>query len=158
MRIFAEFFYHSHAQLKHLHDQSLMDLKQHVITVAGKWRQVILAMQYEDLQQQEFLDRVKRSAQYFADTLYNILAKPLELTAKVETNNKQAARRLNNALPDERQTWLSHRYLLTKMAERDFTISTYLWAKQHSLLDAIEQGDVKPKRQRKPRTSKKKNG
>ena len=154
VRIFAEFFYHSHAQLKQLQEQALMDLQRHVISVADKWRQVILSMSYEDLQKKDFLDRVKRSADYFADTLYNILAKPLELTAKIETNNKQATRRLGNALPDERQTWLSRRYLLTKMAECDFTVSTYLREKQHSLLDAIEEGEQKPKRQRKAKTPK----
>ena len=134
VRIFAEFFYHSHAQLKQLQEQALMDLRRHVITIADKWRHVIQTMPFEDLQKQDFLDRVKRSAEYFADALYNILAKPLELTDKIETNNKQAARRLSNALPDERQTWLSRRYLLTKMANSDFTVSTYLREKQYSIL------------------------
>ncbi len=154
VRIFAEFFYHSHAQLKQLQEQALMDLRRHVITIADKWRHVIQTMPFEDLQKQDFLDRVKRSAEYFADALYNILAKPLELTDKIETNNKQAARRLSNALPDERQTWLSRRYLLTKMANSDFTVSTYLREKQYSMLDAIEEDEVKPRRQRKTKTPK----
>ena len=156
-RIFAEFFYHSHASLKQLHDQSLMDLRQHVIAVADKWQQKIQAMPYEALRHEDFLERVKRSAEYFADTLTNILSKPLELTAKVETNNKQAARRLGNALPDERQTWLAHRYLLTKIAEHGFTVSTYLKEKQFSMLDAIEESTLKPRnrtRVKKPRTKK----
>ena len=108
VRLFAEFFYHSHASLKHLHDQALLDLRQKVIDVAVKWQQKIQTMTIEQFREADFLDRVKRSAEYFADALNNILAKPLELTAKVETNNKQAARRLGNALSDERQTWLSH--------------------------------------------------
>ena len=153
-RIFVEYFYHSNAQLKQLQGQALTDLQQHVITVADKWRQVIIAKPFEELQQRDFLDRVKRSARYFADTLYDILAKPLELSAKVETNNKQAARRLGNALADERQTWLSRRYLLSKMAEHDFTVSAYLREKQHSLLDALEENELKPRRQRKAKTPK----
>ena len=160
VRIFTEFFYHSHANLKQLHDQSLVDLSQQVVDVAAKWQQKIQTMPYEDLRDKDFLDRVKRSAEYFADMLNNILAKPLELTAKVETNNKQASRRLSNALPDERQTWLSHCYLLTKIAERGFTVSIYLKEKQHSMLDAIEADELKPKRQRaakkeKPKKEKK---
>ena len=138
VRIFAEFFYHSHASLKQLHDQTLIDIQQQVIAVSEKWQQKIKSLPYEALRKEEFLDRVKRSAEYFADTLGKILAKPLELTAKVETNNKQAARRLGNALPDERQTWLSHRYLLTKIADRGYTVSIYLKEKQHSMLDAID--------------------
>ena len=156
VRIFAEYFYHSHASLKQLHDQALLDLRQKVIDVAVKWQQKIQSLPYEALRKEDFLDRVKRSAEYFADTLHAILAKPLELTAKVETGNKQAARRLSNALPDERQTWLSRRYLLTKIADLGYTVSIYLKEKQHSMLDALEEGEIKPKRQRKPRTTKRK--
>ena len=149
VRIFSEHFYHSHASLKHMHDQSLADLRQNVITVADKWLQIILSSPYETLHNEEFMERVKRSADYFSDTLNKILAKPLELSAKVETNNKQAARRLGNALPEERQTWLSHRYLLGKIAEHGFTVSRYLKEKQISMLDAMDESDIKPKRKRK---------
>lgn len=112
-------------------------------------------MTIEQLREPEFLDRVKRSAEYFADTLNSILSKPLELTAKVETNNKQAAHRLGNALPDERQTWLARRYLLTKMAEQGFTVGSYLKEKQMSVLDAIDEDSLKPKRKRKSKEPKK---
>ena len=138
VRIFTEFFYHSQASLKQLHDQAFIDLRQKVVEVASKWQQKIQTMPIEQLRNADFLERVKRSASYFADTLHDILAKPLALTAKVETNNKQAARRLANLLPDERQTWLSRRYLLTKMAEQGYTVSTYLREKQMSMLDALD--------------------
>ena len=159
MRIFAEFFYHSHASLKQLHDQALLDLRQHVLDVAGKWQQMIQSMSYETLRDAGFLDRVKRSAEYFANQLREILAKPIELSAKVETNNKQASRRLSNALPDLRQAWLGRRYLLVKIAEKGYTVDNYLHEKQMSMLDAMSErlrgdgtsgmGDVKPKRKRK---------
>ena len=138
VRIFADFFYNSHPSLKQLHHQTLSDLKEKVIDVAAKWQQKIQTMTNDGLRDAVFLERVKRSAHYFAETLNTILAKPMELTAKVETNNKQAARRLGNALPDERQTWLSHRYLLEKIAEKGFTVTTYLKEKQMSMLDALE--------------------
>ncbi len=138
VRIFTEFFYHSQASLKQLHDQAFIDLRQKIVEVASKWQQKIQTMPIEQLRNADFLERVKRSASYFADTLNDILAKPLALTAKVETNNKQAARRLANALSDERQTWLSRRYLLTKMAEQGYTVSTYLREKQMSMLDALD--------------------
>lgn len=138
VRIFADFFYNSHPSLKQLHHQTLSDLKEKVIDVAAKWQQKIQTMTNDGLRDADFLERVKRSAHYFAETLNTILAKPMELTAKVETNNKQAARRLGNALPDERQTWLSHRYLLERIAEKGFTVTTYLKEKQMSMLDALE--------------------
>ena len=156
VRLFAEFFYHSHASLKQLHDRALLDLRQKVIDVAVKWQQKIQTMTIEQLRDGDFLDRIKRSANYFADTLNTILAKPLELSAKVETNNKQAARRLGNALNDERQTWLAYRYLLTKISEQGYTVTNYLKEKQTSMLDALEESDLKPKRHRqaKPKAPK----
>ena len=154
VRIFAEFFYHSHASLKQLHDQALMDLRQRVLDVAGKWQQIIQSMPYEGLHEADFQDRVMRSAGYFSDQLREILAKPIELSAKVETQNKQAARRLDNALPDLRQACLSRRYLLEKMAEMGFSVDNYLHEKQMSMLDALGEDDVKAKRQRKPKASK----
>ena len=155
VRIFAEFFYHSHASLKQLHDQTLIDIRQRIIDVAVKWQQKIQVMSIESLRDAEFLDRVRRSAEYFADQLRDILNKPIELSFKVETNNKQASRRLNNTLPDLKQTWLARRYLLLKMAEKGYTVDNYLHEKQMSMLDALAEGDVKPKRQRKTKNKKK---
>ena len=149
VRIFAEFFYHSHASLKQLHDQTLLDLRQRVLEVAVKWQQKIQTMPIESLRDADFLDRVKRSAEYFANQLRDILTKPIELSVKVETNNKQASRRLNNALPDLKQAWLARRYLLVKMAEKGYTVDNYLHEKQMSMLDALGEDDVKPKRKRK---------
>ncbi len=149
VRIFAEFFYHSHASLKQLHDQTLFDLRQRVLEVAVKWQQKIQVMSIESLHDTDFLDRVKRSAEYFANQLRDILTKPIELSVKVETNNKQASRRLNNALPDLKQAWLARRYLLVKMAEKGYTVDNYLHEKQMSMLDALGEDDVKPKRKRK---------
>ena len=154
VRIFAEFFYHSHASLKQLQDQTLMDIKKSVIEIAGKWQQKIIAMTFDQLHDEEFLERVKRSATYFADTLYQILAKPLELSAKIETNNKQAKRRLDRALSEEKETWASRRYLLVKIAEQGFSVTHYLREKQMSMLDAIDESDIKPKRTRKSRAKK----
>lgn len=155
VRIFAEFFYHSHASLKQLHDQTLIDIRQRIIDVAVKWQQKIQLMSIESLRDADFLDRVRRSAEYFADQLRDILTKPVTLSFKVETNNKQASRRLNNTLPDLRQTWLARRYLLLKMAEKGYTVDNYLHEKQMSMLDALSEGDVKPKSQHKTKKTKK---
>ena len=78
VRIFAEFFYHSHASLKQLHDRTLRDIRQRILDVAVKWQEKIQTMHIESLRDADFLDRVKRSAEYFADQLRDILAKPIE--------------------------------------------------------------------------------
>ena len=154
VRLFDEFFYSSYASLKQLHDQSLADLRQRVVAVSDKWRQKILSMPIEDLHDAEFLSRVKRSAEYFSNQLRDILAKPIALSAKVEAGNKQAMRRLENILPDMRRTWLSRCYLLVKIAEQGFSIDIYLREKQMSMLDAIDENALKPKRQRKSQKKK----
>jgi hypothetical protein len=41
------------------------------------------------------------------------------------------------------------------MAEKGYTVDNYLHEKQMSMLDALGEGDVKPKRQRKPKNKKK---
>ncbi len=154
-RIFNEFFYHSHASLTEMHNQTLQALRERVITVADKWRQKILSMTFDALHEADFLDRVKRSAEYFEEQLYDILSEPMELSAKVETNNKQASRRLGNTLPDLRQTCLARRYLLQKIAELGFCVSTYLHEKQMSMLDAFpDEARKRQKRQRKPKPPK----
>ena len=112
-------------------------------------------MPIDALHNADFLDRVKRSADYFVLQLSEILEKPIALTGKVETNNKQASRRLNSTLPDLRQAWLSRCYLLQKIAEQGFSVNTYLREKQMSMLDAFpEETSKKSKRQRKPKAPK----
>jgi hypothetical protein len=146
VRIFAEFFYHSHASLKQLHDRTLQDIRLRIFDIAVKWQEKIQTMPIGALRDADFLDRVRRSAEYFADQLRDILAKPIELSTKVETNNKQASRRLNNALPDLKQAWLARRYLLVKIAEKGYTVDNYLHEKQMSMLDALGEDAGTPRR------------
>lgn len=149
VRIFAEFFYHSHAQLKQLQDQTLYDFQTRVIDVAQKWQQKIQAMDIIHLRDDDFLERVKRSADYFAKELYDIFREPILLSFRVETGNKQAARRLENVLPELRQACLSHRFLLLQIAKKGYSVENYLHEKQMSTLDAMEKGATKTKRRRK---------
>ena len=155
-RIFAEYFYHSHAQLKTLHNKAFDELRSRVVAVADKWRAMIQQMTIDQLHAPDFLERVKRSATYFADTLKELLEKPIRLTMEVKTGNKQAMTRLSHALPDLRQAWLSHRYLLTRIAEQGFTVSRYLREKQMSMLDALDESLAQPKRERKKKEKPKK--
>jgi hypothetical protein len=76
----------------------------------------------------------------------------------VETNNKQAQKRLSNALPELRQTWTARQYLLRKIAENGFSVNVYLKEKQLSMLDAIDTevsaGKRTTKARKKTRTKK----
>ncbi|MBR5326469.1 MAG: helix-turn-helix domain-containing protein [Prevotella sp.] len=148
-RLITEFFYHSFTDIAELHKRTLEDYKQQVITVAEKWITIIQQMTIEALREEEFLERVKRSAAYFEQTLEKVLEKPLALVPSIQSNNKQAMKRLTENFVDLRQAWLSRRYLLQQMAEHTFTIADYLHQKQHSQLDAMDEQTLKKKKREK---------
>ena len=144
-RVIIEFFYRSHTNIAELHKRALEDYKQQVIVVADKWCTKIQQMTIAELHGDEFLERVKRSAAYFEQSLDKILSKPLSLVPDIKSQNKQAMKRLTENYGDLRQAWLSRRYLLQQMAERTFTIADYLRQKQHSMLDAMDEQKLRKK-------------
>ena len=148
-RIITEFFYHSFTDIAELHKRALEDFKKQVIVVADKWLIKIQQMTIDTLREEEFLERVKRSAAYFEQTLDQVLTKPLGLVPNIQSNNKQAMKRLTDNFVDLRQAWLSRRYLLQQMTERTFTIADYLRQKQHSLLDAMDEQTLKKKKRKR---------
>ena len=154
VRLFSEFFYNSYSSLTQLHKQALDDIKSQIMAVADKWTAHIKALPTKQLREPDFLERVKRSAEYFSQKLNDILAKPIALSENVDTNNKQARQRLNNTLPDMKQTWLSRRYRMTAIAEQGFTVTVYLREKQMSMLDALDEDDIKRKKAKKEKTKK----
>ena len=144
-RLITEFFYRSYTDIAELHKRALEEYRQQVIVVADKWLAMIQRMAVDALTGQEFLERVKRSAAYFEQTLDKVLAKPLALVPGIQSQNKQAMKRLTENYSDLRQAWLSRRYLLQQMSERTFTITDYLRQKQHSLLDAMDEQTLRQK-------------
>lgn len=148
VRVFTEFFYHSYAQLELMHKQALETMRRDVIIVASKWMVKINKMTTEELHSEAFLQRVQKSAEYFDKKLEELFAKPLQLTKEVKTNNKEAKKRLGNIIADFRQAYLSRRFLLMKVAEKSFTIPSYLQAKQMSMLDALDEKALKRKKKK----------
>ena len=152
VRIMAEYFLRSHSSLMQLHNQAYAGLQQQVIAVAAKWTEKIKTMPIEGLRETAFLDRVKRSAAYFAETLDTLLVKAIQLTAEVKSNNKRAQSRLADALPELRQQWYVHVTLLKLMAEETFTVEGYLKHRQMAMLEAAD--DSKLRRALKPKKEK----
>ena len=155
VRLFAQYFYHSHSSLMQLHNQTLQELRQQLTDVAAKWQARIKLMRPDELHQPDFLERVKRSADYFGQVLVALLEKPIRLSAEVKTNNKQAMNRLGDVLAELRQAWLSRRYLLQKVADQGFTLDGYLKERQLSMLDALDEKALKqPKKPKPPKVPK----
>ena len=138
VRLMAEHFLRSHSDLMQLHNQTYAALRQQVMDVSLKWTAQIKAMPTDALHQPPFLDRVGRSAAYFAQQIDTLMMKPIHLTASITSNNKRAMSRLSDLLPELRQQWFIHRTLLAKMAETEFTVTTYLKERQMAMLDAAD--------------------
>ena len=137
-RLIIEFFYRSNTDIAELHKRALEDYRQQVVAVAEKWRGVIGQMTIAALHEEPFLERVKRSAAYFEQTLNTVLAKPLSLVPTIKSQNKQAMKRLTENYAELHQSWLSRRYLLRQLSAQPFTVATYLREKQHAMLDAMD--------------------
>ncbi len=143
LRLMTEFFYHSYTDITELHKRVLAGLSTEAMAVSDKWLQKIRQTPTEELHQEAFLERVKRSAAYFEESIRKAYGNALQLAGSIQSNNKQAMSRYGDSLTETRQAVLSRRYLLARIAEEGFSITTYLREKQYSMLDAIDEDQVK---------------
>ena len=143
LRLMTEFFYHSYTDITELHKRVLAGLSTEAMAVSDKWLQKIRQTPAEELHQEAFLERVKRSAAYFEEAIRKAYGNALQLAGSIQSNNKQAMSRYGDSLTETRQAVLSRRYLLARIAEEGFSITTYLREKQYSMLDAIDEDQVK---------------
>ena len=149
LRLMTEFFYHSFTDITELHKRVLANFSAQTMSVSEKWLQKIRQSAMETLHTEDFQERVKRSAEWFESSIHEVFAQSIDLAAQIKTNNKQAMSRFTEALADVRQAVLSRRFLLSKIAEQGFSIPIYLHEKQYSLLDAIDEQQIKkPRKQR----------
>lgn len=154
VRLFIEHFSRSHPQLEQLHKRTLEGFKTQVTDVATKWTAIIRQAPTDQLHSEAMLERVRHSADYFAQKLIELMTQPIRLTADVQTGNKQLRARLDNLLPEIKQTWQARKQLLTSIAEGGFTITHYLKEKQLSLLDTMDDGKKRTTRQKQPKKPK----
>ena len=154
LRLMSEFFYHSHTDLTERHKRVLADFSARVITVSNKWEQQLRQMPLPQLRDETFLERVRRSASYFEETIDNVFGNVLTLTTEVKSNNKQAMSRFTEALAAVRQAVLSRRCLLEQISALGFEPSTYLREKQHALLDALDEDLLKKRKTKAPKAPK----
>jgi hypothetical protein len=149
LHLMTEFFYHSFTDITELHKRVLANFSAQTMSVSEKWLQKIRQSSMETLHSEDFQERVKRSAEWFESSIQEIFAQSIDLATQIKSNNKQAMSRFPEALADVRQAVLSRRFLLSKIAEQGFSIPIYLHEKQYSLLDAIDEQQIKkPRKQR----------
>lgn len=153
LRIMLEFFSGTNASLAQLHRQTAAELKEKVTDVAIKWINGIAATSYDQLNSTAFLERIKRSAEYFSTNIESTLAKAIELTPNVQSNNKQAMQRLKDTCSDLTYLYRFHILLLKSITEKGFTAPSYLREKQRSMVIAIE-GEQTLRRKKKAKEKK----
>ena len=137
-RVFIEYFYNSNAVLTTELKKVLLDMKAKLTGVADKWQRFIRNLPPQELHQAEFLQRVKRSAAYFDETLDELLKELLRKTQGVKTQNKTAAKRLDSAFTDLLLAYRAQGGLLHNMTALTFSVAAYLKTKQRAMLDAID--------------------
>ena len=150
-RVLTEFFF-KYTKINALHKMALSDLENRVIGVAMKWEKTIKSMTTEQLQREDFKERIKKGALYFHSELTEIFSKTIPLTKEVETNNKVGAKRFDSTYTELKQTYDAKQDLLESMMEEDFTITNYLTRKQEAILNSI--GDETERKRRKRRETK----
>lgn len=153
LRLMLEFFSGTNASLAQLHRQTAAELKEKVTDVAMKWIYQIASCPNDQLNAPAFLERIKRSAEYFSANIESALSKAINLTPEVQSNNKQAMQRLKDTYSDLAHLYRFNLLILKAIAEKGFTASTYLKEKQHSLVIAID-GEQAPSRKKKERAPK----
>lgn len=154
LRLMTEFFYHSFTDITELHKRVLSNFSSQTMSVSDKWVQKIRQSAMEQLHTEEFQERVKRSAEWFETSIHDVFANSIDLAAQIKSNNKQAMNRFTESLADVRQSVLSRRFLLSKIAEQGFSIPIYLHEKQYSLLDAIDEQQIKKSKKQRVKKEK----
>ena len=154
LRLMTEFFYHSFTDITELHKRVLSNFSTQTMAVSEKWLQKIRLSTMEQLHADAFQDRIKRSAEWFESSIYEIFANSIDLAAQIKSNNKQAMSRFSEALAEVRQAVLSRRFLLARIAELGFSIAIYLHEKQFSMLDAIDEQQIKKAKKEKSKKEK----
>lgn len=154
LRLMETSFSSSYPSLLEGHRQAYRDMNDKIRAVADKWRAVIMASNISLLQENAFLERVKRSAAYFANEIKASLENVIHLSGNIKTQNKELGRRLPFVVNALRVAYCIHLGLLEEISEAGFSVSEYLDAKYMAIMKA-ENTDKKTKARKSGSSEKK---
>ena len=141
--------FHKHTKLIALHQATVSELKEKVLDISTKWTQYIKGISIAELNNKEFLDRIKSSAQYFYNELSKIFADQIEQTKGIESKNKEAIKRIDNNISEVEQSKQAKLLLLEDIMIEDFSTSYYLKRKQEAILISMGDEDIAKQRNKK---------
>lgn len=158
LRVLIEHFSSAFSGLTSLHRVALDDFKKKVIEVSQKWQRTMAAMSIQQLHDDAFIERVQRSAGYFAEALISILTKPLSLAIAARSENKYAQKRMQDLGGDLKIAWRTKVLLLQSMSGKPFSTVIYLDEKRKAVMDAVDEekgkSAVRKQREKKPKQPK----
>ncbi|MBR2101842.1 MAG: AAA family ATPase [Prevotella sp.] len=156
IRLLDEHFHRTYPRLTAAHRSARSEFAEKAVTVSEKWARLIASMSQEAMNDAAFTSRVERGAAWFLNILTDLL-QPLVESTDVETDNKVVARRMADLLAELTTALNIKVSLLSAVAAKGFSTSSYLRLKQEAVLDAFEdngKGKKKPARKAKPKSDK----
>nr|MBP7471423.1 helix-turn-helix domain-containing protein [Prevotella sp.] len=136
-RLMIEYF-QSFPKTVQLHKIMCSEFNNNIINTSVKWTNFIASLSFEQIHEEDFLERVKRSATYYNSQLSKIFDTLLNVTKGVASNNKIANKRLDTIYTELTQTYNAKKLLLNDIARDGFTTTNYLKYKQEALLIAVD--------------------
>ena len=137
LRQLEEFFSRFNKELLADHRRAVKHLETDVEEVARKWRLSMAAMSNETLHGEPFLERTQQGCTYFYRKLFP-LTPLLQKSLKINSKNRTALNRLQNAFEDLLMAYLTKINLLFVMRFCSFSLPVYLKNKQMATLQAME--------------------
>lgn len=138
LRLLDEHLYKVYPQLLKRYKQADEVFAREIIAVSASfYRQYTeLVMQAEEYATDTHLsERIHKAATYFAEHLDTLL-KPLLEATQIDSDNQEIKERIVDTLYALKQTFAQKYHLLTRVAQRGFSVADYLKAKAVGLLNA----------------------
>ena len=157
LRLMMEFFSSMNPELLQMHRQAVETFRTDIADIAAKWTAGLASMSHEKLNSEPLLERVRNSAGYFRKKIEEVFERLLEVSKKLQSNNKEAMRRYDDTLSSLTQLCRFHILLLEAIGQKGFSIEIYLKEKQRSQVMAMEKPERKRReKEKKPKEEKEK--
>ncbi|WP_455077056.1 HRDC domain-containing protein [Prevotella koreensis] len=142
-RVLEEHFSSSYPRLVAAHRQARTDIGDKIVEVSRKWMAVFMGMNGEQLRDPQFVERVKRSATYFLDTVTDVLGDLLPATV-ADSDSKPVKKRFEDALADMCIIYGIKTAILKEVAMNGFDPVTFMRLKQKVTLGVLDGSKEKP--------------
>lgn len=147
-RVLEEHFSTTYPRLVAAHRQASADIDKKVVEVARKWTALFMTLNGDQLRDEQFCQRVTRSATYFLDTVTDILENLLAATV-ADSDSTVVKKRFANSLADLSMVYEIKVAILKEIAVKGFDAATFMRLKQRVTLAVVDGKEEKPERRKR---------